>query len=106
MYYDYTSFKKSANKKLEDNGITGGDLTKEELDMLYKAWLFSPTTTFSEFFNSFCFSTTDDIYEDFDIESRMVDEFTWEEICEYLSKEEGIIAGAMKLSEDLFIIIA
>lgn len=106
MYYSRTQFKARANSKLEANGITGGDITKEELQELYKAWLLSPATSFKEFFNSFCFMTTDDLFDTFEIDSRMYDEFNWREICEYLAKEERDIAGAMQLSDDLFLVIA
>lgn len=105
MYYDFFKFKDEANKKLENEGITGGDLDNDELDMLYKAWVFSPATTFSEFFNSFEFMTTDDIADNFNIDYQTIEDFTWEEICEYLTKEEQEINGAMKLSTDLFIVI-
>lgn len=105
MYHSKTLFRKRANEKLKANEIEGGEITKEELDNLYKAWLLTPHTTFKEFFNSFCFMTPDEICETFCVENRMIDEFTWEEICEFLVKEEWEIAGAMKLSDDLFLII-
>ena len=106
MYYNYTMFKKIANEKLKQSGIVGGDLTKEEMKELYKVWLLLPETSFKKFFDSFSFMTTDELYEDFEVDNRMYDEFNWEEICEYLAKEEREISGAMKLSDDLFLIIA
>ena len=105
MYYSRILFRQKANEKLKQDEITGGDITDEELNNLYKAWLLCSATSFKEFFDSFCFMTTDKICETFCVESRMIDEFTWEEICEFLIKEEWEIAGAMRLSDDLFLII-
>lgn len=106
MYYSRDIFRKHANKKLKDNGITGGDITKEELRELYKAWLLSPHTSFKEFFNSFCFMTTDELIDTFDIDGRMWDEFSFEEIMEWLAKDEREIEAGLQLSEDLLFIRA
>lgn len=106
MYYSKSVFREHANKKLEDNFIPGGEITDEELKELYKVWLLSQFTTFKEFFNQFCFMTPDEIDETFDIDSRMYDEFTYEEILEYLAKEKQEIGGAMKIGDDLYLVIA
>lgn len=105
MYYSKTIFREYANEKLEQNEISGGEIRDDELRELYKAWMLSPHTSFKDFFNSFCFMTPDEIEDMFDVDWRMHDEFDFDEILEYLLKEEREMSGALRLSEDLVLVI-
>lgn len=106
MYYSRTQFRARANSKLKANGIQGGEITKEELDNLYRAWCMSTENSFKDFFNSFAFITIDEIEDIYDVEYEIAIEFTGAEILEYLAKEVREIESFMQLSNDLFLVRA
>ena len=106
MYVAKSQFKQYANNKLIANQITGGEITDEELNNLYLAWCLSPETRLKDFFNSFAFMTMDEIIDTYNISWEMQDNLSYEEICEYLAKEEQSIESFLRLSKDLFLVRA